>query len=99
MKRIINLNIPSLDEIKDLLIDLPFEFELKTKKLAIFDLDETLIHCEIKKPSKGQVQIMVNLPSGEKAKVKLKKITIFFIFKLDRFKYPPLLERMLKRTL
>lgn len=82
MKRIINLNVPSLDEIKDLLIDLPFESELKTKKLAIFDLDETLIHCEIKKPSKAQVQIMVNLPSGEKAKVKFKKIKIFFIFEI-----------------
>jgi len=69
LKRIINLKIPSLDEIKDLLFDLPFEEELKTKKLAIFDLDETLIHAEIKKPQKGQVQIMVNLPSGDTSKV------------------------------
>ena len=69
LKRIIKLKTPSLEEIQDLLFNLPFEEELKTKKLAIFDLDETLIHCEIKKPQKGQVQIMVNLPSGDTAKV------------------------------
>lgn len=71
LKRIIKLKIPTLEEIQDLLFSLPFEEDLKTKKLAIFDLDETLIHCEIKKPQKGQVQIMVNLPSGDTAKVKL----------------------------
>ena len=69
LKRIIKLEIPSLEEIQELLFNLPFEEELKTKKLAIFDLDETLIHCEIKKPQKGQVQILVNLPSGDTAKV------------------------------
>lgn len=69
LKRIIKLETPSLEEIKDLLFNLPFEEELKIKKLAIFDLDETLIHCEIKKPAKGHVQIMVNLPSGDTAKV------------------------------
>lgn len=79
LKRIIKLEIPNMDEIKELLFDLPFEEDLKTKKLAIFDLDETLIHCEIKKPQKGQVQIMVNLPSGDKAKVSVKLLT-FGIF-------------------
>ena len=70
LRRIIKLKIPSLEEIKDLLFDLPFEEELKSKKLAIFDLDETLIHCEAKKPQKAQKQIMCNLPSGGQAKVK-----------------------------
>lgn len=81
LKRIIKLITPSFEEIQDLLFDLPFEDELKSKKLAIFDLDETLIHCEIKKPQKGQVQIMVNLPSGDTAKVFL-----FFYFFLKHTK-------------
>lgn len=71
LKRIIKLKIPSIDDINDLLIKLPFEKDLKKKKLAVFDLDETLVHCEIKNPSKGQVQIDVIIPSGEKAKVKI----------------------------
>jgi hypothetical protein len=69
MKRIAYLNKPTLEEISHLQIDLPFEKELKTKKLAIFDLDETLVHCEVKDPSKGQVKIKVKLPSGQKTKV------------------------------
>lgn len=69
LKRIIKLKIPTKDEISDLIFDLPFEKELKNKKLAIFDLDETLIHCEAKKPQKAHKQIMCNLPSGGQAKV------------------------------
>ena len=75
LRRIIKLKVPPLAEIKDLLFDLPFEAELATKKLAIFDLDETLIHCEAKKPQKAQKQIMCNLPSGGQAKVTLKNHT------------------------
>ena len=74
LKRIIKLKTPSMEEIQDIVFTLPFEEVLKVKKLAIFDLDETLIHCEIKKPSKGQVQIMVNLPSGDQAKVNIMNI-------------------------
>jgi hypothetical protein len=72
MKRIVKLNVPSLDEIEHLRFNLPnhIEEQLKTKKLAIFDLDETLIHCEIKDPAQGQVKIKVKLPSGQRAKVK-----------------------------
>ena len=69
MKKITRLKNCKLDQISDLLIDLPFEEELKTKKLAIFDLDETLVHCELKKPKTAQTQIFINLPTGEKAKV------------------------------
>ena len=72
LKRILELKIPSAAEIKDLVINLPFEKELKNKKLAIFDLDETLIHCEAKKPMKAQTQIMCNLPNGSQTKVKIK---------------------------
>jgi len=73
LQKIIKLKIPSDEEIKDLKINLPFEEILKNKKLAIFDLDETLVHCEAKKPSKAQKQIMCNLPNGGQAKV-IKKI-------------------------
>jgi hypothetical protein len=69
MKRIACLKVPTMEEISYLQIDLPFEKELETKKLAIFDLDETLVHCEVREPSKGQVQIKVKLPSGQKTKV------------------------------
>lgn len=74
MKRIVKLKIPSMEEIEHLRLNLPehIEQQLKTKKLAIFDLDETLIHCEIKEPNLGQVRIKVNLPSGQRAKVLIK---------------------------
>jgi hypothetical protein len=73
MKRIIRMEVPNLKEIEHLLIKLPNNLmeELKYKKLAIFDLDETLVHCEIKKPQKAQVQINVNLPSNQKAMVNI----------------------------
>lgn len=69
MKKIHKLKKPTQEEISEIAIEIPYEEELKTKKLAIFDLDETLLHCEIKKPQKGANQIMINLPNGEKAKV------------------------------
>jgi hypothetical protein len=67
MKRIAMMKVPSDKEIEHLKLNLPIE--LGGKKLAIFDLDETLVHCEIKNPKKGQVLIDVKLPSGEKAHV------------------------------
>ncbi len=68
MKRIATMVIPDYSKIEHLTFNLPIE-DLKTKKLAIFDLDETLVHCEIKKPHKGKVQINVKLPNGEIASV------------------------------
>jgi hypothetical protein len=70
LKRIALMKVPEIETIEHLRMFLPFEEELKNKQLAIFDLDETLVHCEIKKPQKGQVQINVKLPNGELAKVK-----------------------------
>lgn len=67
MKRMTKLKMPDIREIQT--IHLPFEEELKTKKLAIFDLDETLVHCEVRDPKKGQTTLKVNLPSGGRAKV------------------------------
>jgi hypothetical protein len=72
MKRIVKIKVTDLKEIENMMIDLPFENELKTqkKRLAIFDLDETLVHCESRHPERGQVQINVNLPDGTIGKVK-----------------------------
>lgn len=68
LKRIAAMAVPEYKTIEHLVLDLPIN-DLKTKKLAIFDLDETLVHCEIKKPHKGKVQINVKLPNGEIANV------------------------------
>jgi hypothetical protein len=66
LKRISKIKVTGMNEIEHLKIDLHFEEEFKKgKKLAVFDLDETLVHCEIKKPNKGEYQIQVKIPSGE----------------------------------
>ena len=48
--------------------DFPFDNEINigNKKLAIFDSDETLVHCQSSKINKCQYQIEVNLPSRKK---------------------------------
>ena len=46
--QISKLKMPDDKEIEPLQIDLPDKF--LNKKLAIFDLDETLVHCELKNP-------------------------------------------------
>jgi hypothetical protein len=74
LKRIAKITPVPEKEIQHLLFELPFEEELKVKKLAVFDLDETLVHCEIKKPSKGEVQILVKIPSGVTTKVNIIKL-------------------------
>lgn len=70
MKRIIKLKVPDISEIKQITLPLELQEQLKTKKLAIFDLDETLVHCEVRDPEKGQTILKVNLPTGGRAKVK-----------------------------
>ena len=73
LKRIAKLKVVPENEIEHLKVHLPFEkeFNIEKKKLAVFDLDETLVHCEIKNPSKGEVQINVRIPSGAMTKVGL----------------------------
>jgi len=63
------LKMPDIKEIEHLIFDLPDKF-LK-KKLAIFDLDETLIHCELKNPQKAEKLITIKLPNGNKARVNI----------------------------
>ena len=52
-------------------LDFPFDKIIKSreKKLAIFDLDETLVHCQAKNIEECQFQICVNLPSNKKGKI------------------------------
>lgn len=63
------LSVPDPKEIESLKIDLPEP--LTKKRLAIFDLDETLIHCELKNISKAEKIITIKLPNGNKARVGL----------------------------
>jgi hypothetical protein len=81
MKRIIKLQVPDMKEIEHLRFNLPktIEEELKYKKLAIFDLDETLVHAEIKNPKAGEVQLKVKLPNGNTQKVILIVITLDWV--------------------
>lgn len=69
LKLISTLKKPSEKEIESLIIDLPIELT-KKKKLAIFDLDETLIHCVLKDIKTADKEIQVKLPNGKKATVK-----------------------------
>ena len=52
-------------------LDFPFDNIINSgnKKLVIFDLDETLVHCQAKNIEECQFQICVNLPSNKKGKI------------------------------
>ncbi len=62
------MTIPPLKDIEHLQIELPSK--LTKKKLAIFDLDETLIHCELKNLDKADKVITIKLKNGSKARVR-----------------------------
>ena len=49
-------------------LSFPFDeiIKEKKKKLAIFDLDETLVHCQVRNIEECQYQININLPSKKK---------------------------------
>ena len=57
------------EEIDSRKVDLPSH--LLKKKIAIFDLDETLIRCETKNIEKADRIITIKLPSGQKARIGL----------------------------
>lgn len=73
MKRIRKLKVTPIGELKDMFITLPFEKEISRnkKRLAIFDLDETLVHCVVKKNKPSQHMIQINLPTKGVATVGL----------------------------
>jgi len=61
--------LPSLAEIELLQSQVEFSDDIKGKKIAVFDLDETLVHCDTKDYTKSEVLLSVNLPNGEVAKI------------------------------
>ncbi len=69
LKMILSLKKPKEAEIEKMKLDLPDYMTVK-KKLAIFDLDETLVHCELKNPKVADKIISIKLPNGSKAKVR-----------------------------
>lgn len=65
-----DLTFPKIEELSGYMIDLPFtKEELEQKKIAIFDLDETLVHCESKEINKAQITLPVTMTSGQIAQV------------------------------
>ena len=70
LKLMINCKKPDISEIRHQQKELPkYIVNDKSKKVAIFDLDETLIHSEIRNIKDGDVIISVLLPNGEYSKV------------------------------
>ena len=63
--------VPTYNEIKDNIVILPFIKEMKEqrKRLAVWDLDETLIHCIQDDPSKAQIQLEVKFSAKSVKKV------------------------------
>ena len=83
-KRASTVVYPSLEEIQKFLIDFPLVDLMKStgKKLCVWDLDETLIHCIHDKPESADVQIDIQFPS------KVTRVTFTFLFYLlDWYKY------------
>lgn len=68
--------MPKLEEIENIRIDLPLK--LLKKKIAIFDLDETLIHCELKNGQKGKEFVNIKLANGQKVRVSQDSIISYF---------------------
>ena len=62
-----SMKMPNLSEIEHMYVELP-EILLK-KKIAVFDLDETLIHCDLINPKNTDKQINIKLPNGNSKRV------------------------------
>ena len=51
-------------------VSIPKEYiDNKLKKLAVFDLDETLFHCDISDPDSCSTTITIKMPSGKSTKI------------------------------
>ena len=52
--------------IKDLCVELPKSVH---KKTIVFDLDETLVHCETKNLEKAEIPLFVDIINGDEKQV------------------------------
>lgn len=73
MKIISKMKAPDISTLKERCITLSFENDIgfNKKRLAIFDLDETLIHCELNDIESAQTTIDIMLPIKKTKKVGL----------------------------
>ena len=69
IKKLNLIKKPTEKEIEDLQKTIKFKDDIFHRKLAVFDLDETLVHSETKNQWKCDTIIEVNFPQGGKAKV------------------------------
>jgi len=69
LKTIAKIVHPQTSEIQALQNTAKFSDEIQSKKIVIFDLDETLVHCDSKSFKKSDVVLTVNLPTGGTAQV------------------------------
>lgn len=69
LRKIGKIGQPSQSQIEMLQNDVTFSESIKGKKIVVFDLDETLVHCDSKCFTKSDVVLTVNLPTGEAAKI------------------------------
>ena len=60
------MKIPDVSTLTKQFVSLPFENDIAygRKRLAIFDLDETLIHCELKDIQSAQKQIKIKISAS-----------------------------------
>lgn len=68
MKKIPKLKPPTKEDLDKLSIEIPLNHK---KKIVVFDLDETLVHCETKSINKCEIVIKLNSPSSEISKIGL----------------------------
>ena len=88
LKAIRKLKKPELKEIENYMFDLNLNKEIiNNKKLAIFDLDETIVHCETRDVKKADIIIKVILPSKKETEVgiNIRPYSIDLIKKLKEF--------------
>jgi Dullard-like phosphatase family protein len=68
MKKIPKLKPPTIEDLDKLSIEIP---NCLNKKIVVFDLDETLVHCETKAINKCEIVIKLNSSSTEITKLGL----------------------------
>ena len=66
MQIVSRMKMPDVSTLTKQFVSLPFENDISygRKRLAIFDLDETLIHCELKDIQSSQKQIKIKISAS-----------------------------------